>query len=124
VDDKERAGTTGSEREQSTADGSRFSKAVGIQEKRKLRAQRSKARSVWLGLGMLGIVGWSVAVPALVGVGLGVWIDSHFPSRYSWTLMLLLIGVLIGCLTAWHWVANEQREIRKDQENHDRNGQH
>jgi ATP synthase protein I len=109
---------------QTETGGSRFSKAVGIQEKRKLRAQRSKARSIWLGLGMIGIIGWSVAVPALVGVGAGVWIDTHFPSRYSWTLMLLLIGVLIGCLNAWHWVANEQREIRKDHENHDRNEQH
>lgn len=124
MDDKKRAETTGGEREQATAGGSRFSKAVGIQEKRKLRAQRNKARSIWLGLGTLGIVGWSVAVPALLGVGVGVWIDSHFPSRYSWTLMLLLIGILIGCLTAWHWVASEQREIRKDQENHNQNGQH
>ena len=102
----------------------RFSKAVGNQEKRKLSAQRSKARSIWLGLGMLGIIGWSVAAPALAGVGIGLWIDHHFPSRYSWTLMLLLIGVLAGCLNAWHWVAAEQREIRKEKEENERNEQH
>jgi predicted F0F1-ATPase subunit len=62
-----------------------FCKEIGTQEKRKLRAQRGKARSIWLGLGMLGLIGWSVAIPALAGVGLGVWIDTHFPSRYSWT---------------------------------------
>ena len=102
----------------------RFSKAIGIQEKYKLRAQRGKARSIWLGLGMLGVIGWSVVVPALVGVGIGIWIDTHFVSRYSWTLMLLLIGVIVGCLNAWHWVANEHQEIRKEQENHNQHEQH
>jgi ATP synthase protein I len=133
MEDEEPAGTSGSERERAESrEGqeelpigrSRFSKAVGIQEKRKLRAQRSKARSIWLGLGMLGVIGWSVAVPALLGVGIGIWIDTHFPSRYSWTLMLLLAGVLLGCLNAWHWVANEQKEIREEQENHSKDEQH
>jgi ATP synthase protein I len=93
-------------------------KEVGAQEKRKLRAQRGKARSVWLGLGMLGLIGWSVAIPALLGVGLGIWIDAHLPSHYSWTLMLLLIGTIVGCLNAWRWVANEQRKIHEEQKNH------
>ncbi|HYY31205.1 MAG TPA: AtpZ/AtpI family protein [Chthoniobacterales bacterium] len=102
----------------------RFTRSVGIQEKRKLRAQRRKARSIWLGLGMLGIIGWSVAVPALIGVAIGLWIDGHFHSRYSWTLMLLLIGVIAGCLNAWHWVAAEEREIRKEKEDHNEHEQH
>lgn len=95
-----------------------FCKEIGTQEKRKLRAQRGKARSIWLGLGMLGLIGWSVAIPALAGVGLGVWIDGRFPSRYSWTLMLLVIGMILGCLNAWRWVANEQRQIHEEQNNH------
>jgi ATP synthase protein I len=102
----------------------RFIRSVGIQENRKLWARRRKARSIWLGLGMLGIIGWSVAVPALVGVGIGLWIDGHFPSRYSWTLMFLVIGVLGGCLNAWHWVAAEEREIRKEKENPNEHEQH
>ena len=53
-----------------------------------------------------------------------VWIDGHFPSRYSWTLMLLIIGVLAGCLNAWHWVAAEEREIRKEKENPNEREQH
>ena len=101
-----------------------FGKAIGVQERRKLRAQRGKARSVWLGLGMLGVIGWSVAIPALAGVSIGVWIDSHFPSRYSWALMLMVAGVLLGCLNAWHWIANEEREIKKEQDDKDQNEHH
>jgi ATP synthase protein I len=98
-----------------------FSRQVGVRERRKLKARRGTSRSIWFGLGMLGLVGWSVAVPTLLGVALGVWIDNHYPSRYSWTLMLLVIGLLIGCLTAWHWMAKEHREIRKEQEEDDTN---
>ena len=42
---------------------------------------------------MFGLVGWTVAVPALIGVAIGLWIDSTWPSRFSWTLMLLVFGV-------------------------------
>ncbi len=84
-----------------------FSRQVGAQASRKLKAQRRATRNIWFGFGMSGLVGWSVIVPTLIGVALGVWIDKHYRSSYSWTLMLMLIGVLIGCLNAWHWVSRE-----------------
>lgn len=97
-----------------------LSRQIGVKEKRMLKAKLGKKRSIWLGLGMLGLIGWSVAVPTLLGIALGVWIDSHWPSRYSWTLMLLFVGLVIGCLNAWHWIAGEYREIRKEhEENHE-----
>jgi len=78
-------------------------------EERKMKARREKERGVWFGLGMFGLIGWSVAVPALTGVGLGIWIDTKWPSRFSWTLMLLFAGVIVGCLNAWYWVRRESR---------------
>jgi ATP synthase protein I len=86
-----------------------FEKKIGRQEQRKLIARGRQDRSVWQGLGMMGMVGWSVAVPALIGVALGVWIDAHSRSGYSWTLMLLLAGVILGCINAWHWVKKERK---------------
>jgi len=71
------------------------------------RAQRERERSVWFSLGMMGLVGWSVATPTLAGIALGWWIDAMWPGRTSWTLMLLLAGVTIGCLNAWYWVRQE-----------------
>jgi len=82
---------------------------VAAREARKLRARREKDGSVWFGLGMMGIVGWSVAIPTLLGIALGVWIDIRWPSRFSWTLMLLFAGVVLGCLNAWHWVKRESK---------------
>ena len=91
-----------------------FSRQVGAQAARKLKARRNSTRGVWFGLGMSGLIGWSVTVPALVGAALGIWVDKHYPSRFSWTLMLLVIGLIIGCLNAWHWVASEYDKMRED----------
>ncbi len=73
-------------------------------EERKIRGSGQRRDAFWFGLGTLGVVGWSVVIPALIGVALGLWIDGHWPSRFSWTLMLLFGGVVIGCFNAWYWV--------------------
>jgi ATP synthase protein I len=91
-----------------------FSRQVGAQAARKLKARREGTRSVWFGLGMSGLIGWTVAIPTLIGAGLGIWVDNHYPSPYSWALMLLLVGLVIGCLNAWRWVNSEYQEMRED----------
>ncbi len=83
---------------------------VAAREERKLKARREQGRSVWFGLGTFGLVGWSVAVPALLGIALGLWIDDRWPSRFSWTLMLMVGGVALGCLNAWRWVRRESED--------------
>jgi ATP synthase protein I len=91
-------------------DPARLIQKIGIKEDRKMKARREKDRGVWFGLGMFGLVGWSVAIPTVIGIGLGIWIDTKWPSQYSWTLMFLIIGVLVGCLNAWYWVKRESKE--------------
>jgi ATP synthase protein I len=78
---------------------------------RKLEARRQPTRIVWFGLGMMGLIGWSVTVPTLLGVALGVWLDKHHPAAHSWTLSLLVVGLALGCWNAWRWVAREERQI-------------
>ncbi len=93
-----------------------LARQIGTKAERKLRAQRHVNRTVWLGLGMMGLIGWSVAVPTLLGAALGLWLDEHYPASYSWTLTMLIIGLFIGCLNAWHWVTKEHREMQEEQE--------
>lgn len=83
--------------------------AIGRSAERKLKARRTRNRSVWFGLGMFGLVGWAVAVPTLLGIAFGLWLDSHLQSDFSWTLALLLAGVVLGCVNAWFWVDRESR---------------
>ena len=96
-----------------------FSRKVGAKAARKLKARRNPTQGIWFGLGMMGIIGWSVVVPTLLGAALGIWLDNHHPGTHSWTLMLLIIGLAIGCLNAWHWVSKEDKEIRREQEDND-----
>ena len=101
----------------SAKDPTAFSREVGAKAARKLKARRDSKRGVWFGLGMMGLIGWSVVVPTLLGAAFGIWIDSSHPGGYSWTLMLLVIGLVIGCLNAWHWVAKEDKEMQEEEEN-------
>jgi ATP synthase protein I len=103
--------------EKRAADETAFIQKVGEKAARKLKAQRHVTQTVWSGLGMMGLVGWSVAVPTLLGAALGLWLDKNHPGGHSWTLMLLVIGLCLGCFNAWHWVAKEDREIREQEEN-------
>lgn len=80
---------------------------VNAKQARKVAARNEGEYSAWFGLGMFGLVGWSVAVPTLIGIAIGLWIDQRWPSRFSWTLMLLVMGAASGCMNAWWWVQRE-----------------
>lgn len=88
-----------------------LSEQVAKKEQRKLKARRER-HSIWYGLGMFGLVGWSIAIPTVIGIAIGVWIDKTWPSRYSCTLMCLFLGVVLGCWIAWHWVKQESQAER------------
>ena len=92
---------------------------VGVKAARKLKAQRNATPGVWSGLGLMGIIGWSVVVPTLLGVALGLWLDQRYPGDRAWTLALMVAGLAVGCLNAWHWVSKEDQAMREEQENDD-----
>jgi ATP synthase protein I len=102
--------------EQPPKPDSRLSDEVGARAERKLKAQRQATPGIWFGLGMMGLIGWSVAIPTLLGASLGLWLDRHYPGPRSWTLALLLGGLVLGCWNAWRWVAREHREIHEDED--------
>jgi ATP synthase protein I len=97
-------------------DRAEFSREIGAKAARKLKARHNSAKGVWFGLGMMGLIGWSVAVPTLLGAAIGIWLDNRRPGNHSWALMLLVVGLAIGCLNAWHWVDKEDKEMREEQE--------
>ena len=95
-----------------------FARNVGLEAARKLKVQRDGKQGVWFGLGMSGLIGWSVTVPTLCGAMLGLWLDRRHPGAHSWTLALLMVGLAIGCANAWHWVAQQDRAMHDAVEKH------
>ncbi len=96
-----------------------FADKIGPKADRKLKAENNSSRVVWSGLGMMGMVGWSVVVPTLLGAALGLWLDGLFPPSHSWMLALLVAGLVLGCVNAGYWVAKEDRDMHNDPEDDD-----
>lgn len=79
----------------------------------RLRAARRKR---WLSdgdpsparrLGQIGVLGWIVVTPMLIGIFAGRWLDLRFHSGLFWTLPLLMLGAGLGCWSAWKWMGAE-----------------
>ncbi|HEY7775106.1 MAG TPA: AtpZ/AtpI family protein, partial [Kineobactrum sp.] len=86
-----------------------LSDEIGKRAEQKLRGRARKGHAAWFGLGMFGLVGWSVAIPTLIGIAIGLWLDRRWPGEVSWTLTFLILGVTLGCLNAWYWIKQESR---------------
>jgi ATP synthase protein I len=96
-----------------------FVREVDAKLTRKRKAKRVGDQGVWFGLGMVGLVGWSVVLPTLCGALFGLWLDKHHPGAHSWTLALLIAGLVLGCANAWHWVAQQDQAMQDDAEKGD-----
>lgn len=79
-------------------------KALRIQ-----RARERRTETAWFGFGMFGMIGWAVTVPLLAGIALGLWLDARWPGDVSWTLVMIFVGLALGCLNAWYWIRREGR---------------
>lgn len=106
---------TPDERQQPRGSDDEAAQRIDRDVARKLKARHEGRKGVWFGFGMFGLVGWSVAVPSVLALALGLWIDAHYPGRVSWTLTCLVIGVGLGCFNAWYWVRRESH-LRRDDE--------
>lgn len=84
-----------------------FGRIINEKETRKLNALKEKKRAEWFGLGMFGMVGWSVVVPTFLGAVGGIWLDKNYPETFSWTITGLVLGLAVGCFIAWKWIFDE-----------------
>lgn len=55
-------------------------------------------------LGQIGILGWAIVTPMLLGVVLGRLADRHFETGVFFTAPAILIGAAIGFHAAWKWM--------------------
>jgi ATP synthase protein I len=93
---------------------------IGHRAARKLRSRKRGRRPIWHALGLYGLIGWSVATPAVGGAALGLWLDHKFDGRISWTVTLIFVGLALGCFNAWYWIQRESQddEPHNEEDNH------
>lgn len=68
---------------------------------RTMKAARSARARFWAGLGLVGSVGWMIALPTVGGALLGRELDQRLDTRLTFTLGLLLAGLALGAYTVW-----------------------
>ena len=68
------------------------------------KRQNPENRQVVFKAALLSVYGWQLTIPILFGIALGLLFDKVFPlSHFSWTLSLILLGVVIGFYNATQW---------------------
>ena len=91
-----------------------FRHEVSAKARRRQHARSHPAQPLWSGFSLFGVVGWSVSIPTLLGIALGLWLDHRYTATHSWTLTMLALGLALGCFNAWRWISHEERNIHVD----------
>ncbi len=79
-------------------------------------------RSLYVNVGIVGILGGIMIFPLLIGILLGGWLDKNAKiDGLSWQLNLMILGFFCGCYYAYRWVKLEgiekiDAEHKKDEE--------
>lgn len=81
--------------------------AVRLRSERRARAKREGERSVGQNLAMIGVLGWSIMVPTLIGVFVGRALDRYFDTHVLFTGCLLVVGLVLGCAIVWRRITRE-----------------
>ena len=69
---------------------------------RRARWEREGERSIGENLAMIGVLGWTIVIPTLLGTFAGRWLDHRFAMGLFWTLSLMVVGLTLGCVMAWN----------------------
>ena len=93
-----------------------FSREIGAQEKRKLKARRELQKISLVRVRHDRTYRLVSGGADFAGRSIGIWLDKRYAGNHSWTLTMLVIGLVIGCLNAWHWVTKESKEMHNDEE--------
>jgi ATP synthase protein I len=70
---------------------------------------RQKFREASLGarLGQIGVLGWTIVVPALLGLFAGRWLDRTMHSGVFFSAPLVMLGAGLGFWFAWKWISRQ-----------------
>ena len=55
-------------------------------------------------LAQIGVLGWIIVVPTLLGLFAGRWLDRALGTGLFFTAPLLMLGLALGCWSAWKWI--------------------
>jgi len=84
-----------------------MAEAARKEEDRRTRWRREGEPSVMRFVGQIGVLGWIIVVPTLVGLFVGRWLDRTFGTGIFWSAALLVLGVTLGFWSGWRWMQRQ-----------------
>lgn len=85
-------------------EGDGMARSVRVRRERWRRWHTSGEPSVIRFVGQIGVLGWLIVIPTLVGLFIGRWLDHRFGSGIFWSAALLFVGVTVGFWSGWRWM--------------------
>ena len=79
-------------------------RSVRVHGERDRRWRQEGEQGVARRLAQIGVLGWIIVTPILIGVFAGRWLDRTFHSGLFYTAPLLMLGTALGCWSAWRWM--------------------
>lgn len=77
---------------------------VQRQAGRRQRSLREGEPTLLRQLSTLGVLGWVIVLPMLLGLAGGRWLDHRLGTGITFSAALLLLGVAVGAVAAWRWM--------------------
>lgn len=87
-----------------TPDEDPLVKQARLHRDRRARWLREGDMSVGRRLAQIGVLGWIIVTPTLVGLFGGRWLDARHGSGIFWTAPCMMLGLVVGGWTAWTWM--------------------
>ncbi len=85
-------------------EGDRLAEAARRAAERAKAGENDPEPSLGARLGQIGILGWTIIVPTLLGVFIGRWLDRTFETGIFFSAPLIMIGAALGFWSAWRWM--------------------
>jgi len=82
----------------------KLQKAARLAADRDRRFRDEREPSFASRLGQIGVLGWAIVAPILLGVVLGRWLDWALKTGVFFTAPLIMLGAAAGLWTAWRWM--------------------
>jgi ATP synthase protein I len=95
-------------------DSDRIARAARQARLRERQARDLPEPSLGSRLGQIGILGWSIVIPTLLGLVIGRWLDRHFGTGVFFSAPLLMVGAAFGLWSAWKWMHRQTRSEHHD----------
>ena len=74
---------------------------------RERESREFREQGVGFRLSQIGVLGWMIVIPMLLGVALGRWLDKFFDSGLFFSAPAILIGAGLGLYSAWRWMQRQ-----------------